>query len=215
MKKRVFGLAVLCCVLLSACRQPSQEPVSSSAVSTPSAVSSSSSQAYSSDQQGNSDFSDKDQSQTNVKTFGASHAAFIDSVKPIAQENYASLFSSDPTIKEHEASDTLPETISYSFPVGNAASLILYDIKDSGELYEVFLTFDTSTEDTISIREIGFVNGIMMAALEPDQSVREQIDQKLNCSNITENSITFASGTAADWTYMVDGSFVSLMAMAK
>ena len=54
-----------------------------------------------------------------------------------------------------------------------------------------------------------------MAALEPDQNVRQQIDQQLNCSNVTEDAVTFASGTAADWTYIVNGSSISLMATAK
>ena len=209
MKKRtLFATGLSLCLLLTACGgQPTKNPADTT---NPSQVNAPSSTAVTSSAEARQSVFE-----ATIATFGSSHTEFMEAIKPSAQKTYPSLFSEEPTAHEHEASDTLPAALSYSYPVGNAAAFVLYDVKDSEELYEVFLSFDISKENETSIQEIGLVNGLMMAALEPDQNVRQQIDQQLNCSNVTEDAVTFASGTAADWTYIVNGSSISLMATAK
>lgn len=204
-KSFLLGIGLSLCFTLAACgEQPSNTPASSSSAAS-SSISSSSS----------ADSSQPAATPSSLATFGSSHEAFLEAIKPSIQNQYPTLFSEEPSVQEHDASEVTPAAMSYSYPVGNSGALVLFDEKDSQELYEVFLSFQVGKEDETSIQQIGFIQGILFSALEPDETMRQQIDQQLNTSNISEDAVTLASGTVADWTYLVDGTSISLMVTAK
>lgn len=207
MKKLLLVLA-LTCVILSGCgSNNTQTDTTKSATN--------SSQNSSTSEVSSENNSEIENSQPVVPTFGKTAQSFIDVMRPYAQEQDANLFTQEPKVSEMEAGEYLPEITVYDYAVGNAGSLILYEVKSTGEFYQALLAFDISKEDETSILSLGRVSGLMMAMLEPDENTRMIIDEDLKTSNISEDATTYATGTIASWVYNVNSGQTYLTAIAS
>lgn len=205
--KKLLLTFLLTCVILSGCgSNNTQTDTTKSATN--------SSQNSSTSEVSSENNSEIENSEPIIPTFGKTAQSFIDVMSPYAQEQDPNLFTQEPKVSEMQADEYLPESTVYEYTVGNAGSLILYEVKSSGEFYQVLLSFDISKEDETSILSLGKVSGLMMAMLEPDENTRILIDKELKTSNFSEDATTYATGTMASWVYNVSSGKTYLTAMA-
>lgn len=152
-----------------------------------------------------------------ISTFGASQDSLIKALRnAIADSDFPDLLSDDPVINRNEASEYIPADVSYTYSVADGASLVLYSVESSSELYHAYLCFTPASLTTDAEQSaVGYLVGLLESAFEPNVAMREQIDTELNLSNTSIDGTTFATGTIANWTYIISNGSCQLSIMAK
>lgn len=150
---------------------------------------------------------------TAVKTFGISAADLANAMsKAFKGSEYGNAFENEPEVEESE-DKTFGKLVSYSYPICDGAQCVLYETKDGGEAYSVFLVGDSSKMDTDDAKAFGAYAAIIIDGFESDDQKLTEIDSKLDIANtgFSTSAVNVASGTSANFTYLVDDGTAMLL----
>ncbi|WP_312611327.1 hypothetical protein [Oscillibacter sp.] len=136
-----------------------------------------------------------------LPTFGVSYTGLLDVLK----ESHTG-FDDEPVINTMQTSDGIMLN-QYVYTADNFISVQFYETEDN-ELQQVITiaSYAEITED--QARNLGAFFALITGAFEPEPDVLKQIDTKLDIVNsgFTSGTCNLASGTLADYMYVVDNS---------
>lgn len=152
----------------------------------------------------------------NFKTFGMTAPEMADGLKQFMQQQYPDSMTSEPTIDEDEGDELLPPNKAYTYDIGSGVSLTLYETQETQKLYQAYLYAPKSTDaksDVLS--RVGSVSGLLLAFLEPEESVGQKIMTELNVTDVKTAGTRVSFGDQSNWTLFIDESGLTFNVMAK
>lgn len=138
-------------------------------------------------------------------TFAVTRDEYIADIDPYVEKaGYTKLADIEPTVSQ-ESSETLGDYTSYQYDFPAGGSIGFYE-NPNGGLTDIF--FIASTDIAENLEQFGLLIGLTESYF--DGSDASTIDDTLNLSNISEDSITFATGKYVSYMYAVSGSLLHL-----
>lgn len=133
-----------------------------------------------------------------VDTFWFDRDFFIETLDPVLEtRGHTKLADIEPTVSQ-ERSDSLGEYVSYTYALPAGGSAGFFETPQ-GDLTSIYFVASTNTAEDLS--QFSDLIVITEYAFEGDGA--EEIHEKLNADNISENNISIASGKSVSYTYIV------------
>ena len=123
-------------------------------------------------------------------------------------------FASEPTIEEDQDA-LLGNTVSYTYEIVPGASCTIYSIKETNEVYSLLVYINFAKLSKEDVPAASFYLGLLVSGFEPDSTKIDQIHADLDIVNATGDTVNIASGTIADYTYVISQSTGMLLIDAK
>lgn len=202
MKKLLsLALALLMSVSLAACGSSASGGSSSAPAASQSVQQSASSSnlADASSSAASASVSSQINSVQKLPTFGVSYTGLLDTLK----ESHTG-FDAEPETHTMQTSDGITLN-QYVYTADGFISVQFYETEDN-ELQNIIAMATYSDLSKDQAKTLGSFFALIIGAFEPDPDVLEQIDTKLDIVNsgFSSGTCNLASGTLADFMYIVD-----------
>lgn len=211
--KRIFVLLIVASFALSGCGASQTEPSPVSSISDSSAQESSPDVSSDVEESSEPESSELDISSPSISTFGITASALVEVLQSdFASSDLPNAFDNAPKVS-NDSSEELGEIITYSYPIVEGAECSIYATQSTDEVFQVFVFADSSKMDINGLKITGGYAAKLIQGFEPDKAQREEVDKKLSIgnSNVSVDTITTATGTQANFTFIVDGGDIMLM----
>lgn len=150
------------------------------------------------------------------KTFDMTASEMADGLKKFLQKQFPDSMTIEPTIADTEGDELIPPNKAYTYDIGSGISLTLFETQETQKLYQAYLYAPKSTDTTNDVfSRIGTASGLLLAFLEPEESVGQKIMTELNVTDIATAGTRVSSGDYSNWTYIIDEKSLTFNIMAK
>ena len=150
------------------------------------------------------------------KAFDMSASKMADSLKQFMQQQFPDSMTIEQTTDDTEGDELIPPNKAYTYDIGSGVSLTLFETQETQRLYQAYLYAPKSTDTTSDVfSRIGTASGLLLAFLEPQESVGQKIMTELNVTDIATAGTRVSSGDYSNWTYIIDEKSLTFNIMAK
>lgn len=210
--KRIFVLLIVASFVFFGCGASQTEPSPVSSISE-SSVQESFSDVSNTEELSEPEFSEEDISSPSISTFGVTASALVEALQSdFANSDLPNAFDNAPKVS-NDSSEELGEIITYSYPIVDGAECIIYATQSTDEVFQVFVFANSSKMDINGLKITGAYAAKLTQGFEPDKTQREEVDKKLGIgnSNASVDTIATATGSLADFTFIVNDGDIMLM----
>jgi hypothetical protein len=145
-----------------------------------------------------------------VKAFNVSAEDTRKGLSEFCQKNdYANAFETSPHVEESR-SETLGERISYVYSTGKGVMCIIEETKSDHKLTSVGLMGTISSMEDSDIKTFARYINMLLNIFESDKATLSKINSKLDIGNsgFKDKTVNLATGSVANFSYMVDKDMV-------